>query len=402
MNRYDIIIAGGGLAGLSLALEMSRHDFFQDKSIAILERSAKNRNDRTWCFWAKPGDAVPPYIFRQWANCRFYTHDFERLLSMGEYQYYMVRGIDFYQYAEEQLAKQANIRRLICLINGFHANGGLVHTDQGDFSAEWIFNSALSALPPTPTMDGLFSPSPHSHFPSPQQKSTCLWQHFKGHVLRTSAPAFDPDCATLMDFRTEHEGDTRFFYVLPFNEREALVEYTIFSDKLATPEHYDQAMNRYLQERLGLRDYIIQETEFGVIPMSDQRLSARQHGRLVNIGTAGGFVKASSGYAFKNTRKRLKAFVADWAINGRPRPEMMDSLYRRRLYDSVLLRVLGDKLLSGEQVFGTLFKNMTANKVFSFLDEESLLSEEFAVMNVMPKWPFLQAVFRQMPTFPRV
>ena len=49
--NYDFAILGGGAAGLSLALELVGSEL-QNKSILIVEKDAKNTNDRTWCFWS--------------------------------------------------------------------------------------------------------------------------------------------------------------------------------------------------------------------------------------------------------------------------------------------------------------------------------------------------------------
>ncbi|HAO50811.1 MAG TPA: lycopene cyclase, partial [Runella sp.] len=52
MQNYDFIIAGGGLAGLSLAYYMNQ-TVLRDKSILIIDQDTKSQNDRTWCFWEK-------------------------------------------------------------------------------------------------------------------------------------------------------------------------------------------------------------------------------------------------------------------------------------------------------------------------------------------------------------
>ena len=60
MKHYDFIMAGGGLAGLSLALNLVCSPL-GDRSILIVDRDDKNRNDHTWCFWsegASPFDEV--------------------------------------------------------------------------------------------------------------------------------------------------------------------------------------------------------------------------------------------------------------------------------------------------------------------------------------------------------
>jgi lycopene beta-cyclase len=50
MKSYDIIIAGGGAAGLSLACHLVQSPL-RDRRVLIVEQDAKDQNDRTWCFW---------------------------------------------------------------------------------------------------------------------------------------------------------------------------------------------------------------------------------------------------------------------------------------------------------------------------------------------------------------
>ena len=50
-KRFDIIICGGGAAGLLLANALSNETAFKHLHIAIIEKEEKNTNDRTWCFW---------------------------------------------------------------------------------------------------------------------------------------------------------------------------------------------------------------------------------------------------------------------------------------------------------------------------------------------------------------
>ena len=48
--NFDHAILGGGAAGLSLALALTSSRL-EKQSILIVEKDAKNTNDRTWCFW---------------------------------------------------------------------------------------------------------------------------------------------------------------------------------------------------------------------------------------------------------------------------------------------------------------------------------------------------------------
>jgi len=53
---YDFIIAGGGLAGLSLAWYLV-HSRLRDSRILLLDKEPKQKNDRTWCYWSnRPGE----------------------------------------------------------------------------------------------------------------------------------------------------------------------------------------------------------------------------------------------------------------------------------------------------------------------------------------------------------
>jgi len=46
-KKYDHIIAGGGLAGLSLAYKLSLEEAYKDKRILVIDKDKKQSNDRT-------------------------------------------------------------------------------------------------------------------------------------------------------------------------------------------------------------------------------------------------------------------------------------------------------------------------------------------------------------------
>lgn len=396
----DIVLAGGGLAGLTLAVELAKRPFFQEKSMILLDRDAKQNNDRTWCFWAEPQEILPPIVFKTWDKCLFYGENGEKSLQMNGYRYYMVRGVDFYRWAGEQLARRPNLRRVQTNIRRLDTRAGEAHTDAGVFSADFLFNSAFTPAPLLPSADALYPAPPLSTAPGAVGQSpvfSWLLQHFCGWIIRTTEAVFDPQTATLMDFRIEQKGETRFVYVLPFSETEALVEFTVFSPALCTKEEYDEEIKKYIHIFLKINTFEIVEREFGVIPMTDYGFRPNHEGRTTHIGSAGGFVKGSSGYAFKRTQRRLRQFAADWEKNGKPAPEMLRSAYRFRLYDSILLRVLNAGIMPGKAVFSHLFGKLPAHEVFRFLDEDSTFAQDWRVLNAPPSLPFMKAVFMQFP-----
>ena len=135
-----------------------------------------------------------------------------------------------------------------------------------------------------------------------------LNQHFRGWEIETERPVFDPQSPTLFDFRTPQDGHMRFLYTLPFAENRALIEYHFSQPHLLQPEEYEAGLKTYLEEVLGLQQYDIKHVEAGVIPMSDHPFPRRLGQRVMAIGTKGGRVKPSTGYAFlriqRATRRR--------------------------------------------------------------------------------------------------
>jgi len=53
-NHHDLIIIGGGCAGLSLAARLSRYGGDAPRTLVVDSRTSYT-NDRTWCFWKLPG-----------------------------------------------------------------------------------------------------------------------------------------------------------------------------------------------------------------------------------------------------------------------------------------------------------------------------------------------------------
>ena len=131
-----------------------------------------------------------------------------------------------------------------------------------------------------------------------------------------------------------------------------------------------------------------------MIPMTDFPFPARQEGKVIHIGTAGGFVKASSGYAFKRTQRKVRAFVDAWERTGRPDARTFQSPRIFRLFDSIFLRVLRDRNELGHVIFSNLFQKLPPTLVLRFLDEDSTPLENLRLVAAPPARPFLRAFFQ--------
>lgn len=361
MAAYDFIIAGAGAAGLSLAYHLNSAGL-HDKRILLLDRAPKTLNDRTWCFWEAGQSPYEKAVFRQWGRVWFHGEGLSRQLELSPYRYKMIRGLDFYQHMQRWLARQPNIdikygeiERLEDTPEGVTAwQNGQPHR------ARWAFSS-------------LYKPQPR------QPQYHYLLQHFKGWVVRTPQPAFDPSAATFMDFRVEQHGDVRFAYVLPFDERTALVEYTLFSGELLGQADYDAGLRDYLSQFCGVREFEVLEAEFGVIPMTDAPHGLVHSPHVLNIGIAGGRAKASTGYAFKRIQAQSRRIVESLLHTGQPvyREPAFD---RHAWMDSIYLEALASKRVGGREFFGGLFRKNPPARVLRFLDEETGPLEDLRIM----------------------
>ncbi len=373
MQKYDFIIAGGGLAGLSLAYYMNQ-TVLREKSILIIDQDTKTKNDRTWCFWEKenqnPFDAI---VHRKWNKVYFHGTNFSDTLNLGEYSYKWLKGIDFYNFVKLNLLTNPNIKFVNERIERLKdtPTGGFIITTENQYLGEYVFDSIK---------------------PLKLDLADChnMLQHFKGWEIVTDKPVFDPACPTMMDYRVEQRGvGVRFMYVLPESPTCAMVEYTVFSDKLLSPTEYDAELHKYLKDFLKIENFSIEHEEFGVIPMTDEPILDHVGEHIIRIGTAGGYVKASTGYAFQRTQRFTQTLVRNLVTGEKPiSPQKTFKQHFKGLLDSTLLNVLLKNRVSGKEVFTALYKKNPTPLLFAFLDEDTTLREDLRIMTTVPLGAF--------------
>ncbi|MWB93706.1 lycopene cyclase [Flavobacterium sp. GA093] len=378
IKHFDYIFTGTGLAALMTVYKMVQSGDFEHKSILLLDENLKKTNDRTWCFWEKNETIWNSIISKKWDWALFANENFKRDLDLKPYQYNQIRGLDFYNFVFESLSKHQNITFLnekVTDINELETHV-FVGTEENRYTADYVFNSIYTKA-----------------FAESQSKYPVLQQHFVGWFVKTDVEIFNPKQATFMDFSVEQKGNTRFMYVLPTSKTEALVEYTLFSEKLLPKEEYETEIDNYLKN-LGIESYEILEKEQGSIPMTCFPFWEKNTKRVLNIGTAGGWTKASTGYTFRNSDKKsseLVEFLQDSILLN-----LKDFHQKNRFwfYDLLLLDILYRHNELGSSIFSSLFKKGNPALIFKFLDEETTLLEDFQVILKCPKVPFIKALFR--------
>ena len=380
-TEYDYIIAGSGCAGLSLLYAILSDPQLQKKNILVLDKEKKVNNDRTWCFWENESGPFESIVYHHWEKLEFHAPQFSRQFDLHPYSYKMIRGLDFYEFVLSFARDFKNVEFRYEGIQKIYPlkDQAEVVTDSGRYKAEFVFNSTSLFFPEMDTDNSLL-------------------QHFTGWVIRTESPVFDPAVGTLMDFRLDQKHGATFMYVLPTSPNEALIEYTLFTEKILEKEEYEAELKDYIRDYLKLASFEVLHTEFGIIPMSLARFerSSKKTKRIVNIGTAGGFTKASSGYTFQFIQKNTASVIDVLKKNQVPSSvsSFRESVYQ--WYDRTLLDVLLTKKMQGRDVFAKIFRKRSPKSIMAFLGNESSLWEDLQIMSSLPILPFLTSGIKQL------
>ncbi|MBC91537.1 MAG: lycopene cyclase [Flavobacteriaceae bacterium] len=375
MKKFNYVICGGGASGLLLASKLISDTFFSNKNVLLIEKDPKNLNDRTWCFWEKGKGELDHIVSKSWKSAIFKAKNFKTNFSTDPYTYKLIRGIDFYKNFNYLKTKQQNLTYLNTKINSIDKRSNTVKTDKGDFIGDFIFTSLLD-------FDKLIN----------YNKYPLLKQHFVGQLIKTKNEIFNPDEVTFMDFDIPQKDSTRFMYVLPLSKSKALIEYTLFSPKELDKNEYISSIEQYMKN-LNPGNYKIIETEKGIIPMSAYKFTSENTKNLLNIGTAGGWTKPSTGYTFLNTLNKTNLLVSYLKMN-KPLNEF-EKNSRFWFYDLLFLDVLNKHNDKGSQLFKKMFEKNKPETIFKFLDNKTNIFEEIKMMLTFKKRWFVQALIKR-------
>jgi lycopene beta-cyclase len=375
-QHCDILIAGAGLAGLSLLYRAIRAGVWKDLSIIVVDKCITNgRLNKNWSFWKRSAGPFDHLINKSWDKLSFFSQAGTRKgLVLNGYGYHTIKSSEFYTHCLAYLHNFKNIRFVddeIITINGDNGQCCL-ESANFTFTSTYLFNSVYQK-------------------PVLQPGGQYFLQHFKGLLIESSQLEVDPEEAYLMDFRTSQEHGTSFFYTLPLSATKVFVEYTIFSKCLVGQAEYDGKLRTYLKEVLQITEYEVLEEEYGVIPMTDHAFP-RFQGNIINLGSAGGDTRGATGYTFTNVQKTVNSILTCWSRSNSPFFKSESISLKHQIYDACLLNVLNSGKYNGHEIFEDLFMHTKAASIFAFLDAESTLLEDAAVITGLKPLPFAEAM----------
>ena len=378
----DLIIVGGGCAGLSLAsrLAASRSTL----RVLVLEGREHYEEDRTWCGWRTASHPYQECAVAAWPKWRITTTHETIERSSYRYPYEMIPADRFYAESCRVIGNCATVSVVmaapVATLNergGSYARGGSVTTDLLDgrsFSSKWLIDTR-------PRITALRPPS--------------LWQNFVGYAVHGSQTLAKRigDTPVLMDFQLPGTSAVQFIYVLPLGAGAYLCEWTRFSKERGEETKIEQQLLEWIGENAG-QHWFPGRRESGSLPMSLVTRKLHAPGSIVLAGTAGGSMRASTGYAFHSIQRWADACCDALLAGEAPVPPVRNRALD--FMDDVFLRALQQPDSSGEAIFCSLFKHTEPDALVRFLSGQPRLADYWPVMRSLPWIDFSIAALQSL------
>ena len=354
MKEFNYIIIGGGCAGLSLAYELEINDKLKEKTLAIIENRKEYKRDKTWSFWKVFNHNFDDCVIKSWNNFTINSPDSSHELTNKKFPYQSIDSGKFYKKINSKLSTNSNI--------SFFKNLNEINSENSI-----IFNSVHEK----------------------ELDKSKLWQHFQGIEIETTKNIFDEEIVNLMDFNCDQRNDVHFFYTLPFSKNKALIETTWLSnlDDQSLMD-YDLQLENYIKNNLGIKNYKINFTEKGAIPLFHPLI--KNNNKTVYIGSAGGMTRLSTGYTFLNIQEHSKYIVKNIDKIEKIKKYKIGKKYQ--FLDKIFLRVLKNNPDKMPKIFFEMFK-VSSSCIIKFLSNKSNIFEDINIIRRMPKLIFIRALF---------
>jgi len=354
MKEFDYIIIGGGCAGLSLAYELEIFEKLKNKTLAIIEPREEYKRDKTWSFWKVFNHNFEDCVKKSWNNFTINSPSQTKYIECKATPYQTIDSGIFYKKIISKLKLNKNIY--------FFKNINEISQDNSI-----IFNSVNET----------------------KDNNSNLWQHFCGVEIETRNDFFDDEIFNLMDFACDQRNRVHFFYTLPFTKKNALIETTWISELTnKSLNDYEEQIDNYLSNHLNLRQCTINFKEKGAVPLFRQKNIKKKN--VIQIGSAGGMTRLSTGYTFLNIQEQSKYIREN--IENIKRAKLFEINKKYDFFDKIFLKVLKNNSTEMGNVFYKMFES-SPSSVINFLSNKSNLYEDISIISKMPKWIFIKQLF---------
>ena len=377
-SAYDLIIIGGGCAGLSLASNLAKLPGAVPK-VLVIEQRLQYRNDRTWCFWDTANAACKSLVTHAWPTFRIKDKQQAHAYDALKHPYLMLASDVFYNQALADIDRCSNTQLLLgeeIIGSAVKVNQAwLVKTASGEYSAKWLVDTR-----------------PH---PDMVESDSVLWQSFFGQEIELHEAHFDADQCVLMDFDDGFANGLAFVYFLPTSAKQALIEYTVFSEHRYNKEALQPMLMQAVAQYTDQMAHRVVREESGVLPMGNKRIRAHQDPSYVFSGLHAGGARPSSGYAFQRIQAWAQACAVSMVEQNRLLPFAKDKWLQRHM-DDLFLYVIKSQPKMASSLFKALFKHCPHPALVKFMSDQASLYDAFCVMKSLPTFLFIQSVPRYL------
>ncbi len=360
MINKEINIIGGGCAALSLARlirNLPNHKF----NLFVGDKN-KTHKDHFWGFWkVKINKEAYNNANHVWSKWSINTYDSKHILTSVKHPYCVIKRKKWLDVCRKQLESE----KIKFFENDILEKDDKLYVQNKKIEGDLVFDSRPPKLP-----------------------SNILLQHFEGFVVTSKEDVFDEKLVILMDFRCDQSRGMHFIYLLPFSKRKALVESTMFSKTVEKKEFYLTAISKYLKKYFNLIEFTKSDHEKGIIPM---HYIFNESKYIYNIGSRGGAVRPSSGYAFTFIQKQ--AFQISSQLKNRKKIDTKIHNNIDLFLDKIFINVINEYPLLGPKIFSNLARTLNGDEMAKFMSGHASLLTTCKIIISMPKIPFIKSFF---------
>ena len=381
-DSFDVIILGGGCAGLSLATQLASLGGTCPR-VVVLEGRAVYTHDRTWCFFKNPQAPVQHSVQHAWPLMRITSGTGSVTVDCGSMPYEMVHAGQFYQSAQSIISQSDHIdlRMGVAITKAPEKRDGVwrVDTVVGEFHAPYVIDTRPAKRP--------------------ERDGAKLWQSFYGQEIECNADTFDVGCGDLMDFSAANACGAQaafpdavsFVYVLPTTARRALLEFTVFGPDPLNPDLLHDLLAKAIMQRVGSTQFSLLRSEHGVLPMGTLSPVSRHDASYVFAGLTAGGARPSSGYAFARIQRWAASCAEALASGQGPVGHAPDGFILRAM-DALFLKLVRAHPQAAPDLFAALFSGTNTESLIRFLSDRATLADNVRVVAALLPMPLLRAL----------
>ena len=369
-TEFDIIILGGGCAGLSLVMRLAK--LGQDcPRVAMIEKREQYVADRTWSYWASQSAELKHLARAEWKQVAINGDGKNLRIDCADVPYQAIDAGAFYDAAVAEIVGNPNILfyrgdevKAVCKVNGLWEVG----LSRGTLSGRQVVDTR-------PVHDvGCAVP--------------LMWQSFSGVEVECAEDIFDDGVATLMDFIQGPEGQVTFLYVLPYTPSRALIEVTVFGREVRSERDLAPILDESVKKWVKSVSVKVTYREHYAIPMGLPERERSKDESYVRAGIEAGGARAATGYVFQRIQRWAEESSERVRSGRMVRGHARDPWLVRKM-DRLFLRVLLRNPERGPELFVRLFGLRDPRSVMRFMHDEATMLDYLKIMCALPKRLFL-------------